>query len=114
MRASTEVKRLFFLYLDGGQDSKQAEDFLRSNGIPIHVIDGGLDDGWNYPLLQILTSSYPQECEGLDEIRGSLSTIRRFLPRPKVHDHSEVLRGRSRQTDRYPDGCLVLPWPKLQ
>lgn len=26
---------------------------------------------------------------------------------PKVHDHSRVIHGRSPQTDRYPDGCLV-------
>lgn len=25
------------------------------------------------------------------------------------HDHSRVIHGRSHQTDRYPDGCLVHP-----
>ena len=31
----------------------------------------------------------------------------------KDHDHSEVIHGKSRQTDRYPDGCLVNPNFKL-
>jgi len=31
----------------------------------------------------------------------------------KEHDHSRVIHGRSPQTDRYPDGCLVHPKPSL-
>lgn len=31
----------------------------------------------------------------------------------KKHDHSRVLHGRSYQTDIYPDGSLVNPYPKL-
>jgi len=33
---------------------------------------------------------------------------------PKKHDHSYVIHGRSPQTDKYPDGCLVHPDWTLQ
>lgn len=29
--------------------------------------------------------------------------------KPPAHDHSQVIHGRSPQTDRFPDGCLVNP-----
>lgn len=58
-----------FLYVDGGDESKSAETLLRNHGIPIHVVEGCLDAGWNYPLLQF----HPWEFEGLTKIRRFLA-----------------------------------------
>ncbi|HQT82904.1 MAG TPA: hypothetical protein PLW99_02005 [Candidatus Paceibacterota bacterium] len=58
-----------FLYVDGEKESKTAETLLRNRNIPIHVVEGCLDAGWNYPLLQF----HPWEFEGLTEIRNFLT-----------------------------------------
>lgn len=32
----------------------------------------------------------------------------------KKHDHSSIIHGRSHQTDKYPDGCMVVERPTLR
>ena len=65
------AERPVFLYVDGGEESKSAEVLLRSHNIPTHVVEGMLDDGWNYPLLQSPWSDF--EFEGIAEIRNIIT-----------------------------------------
>lgn len=67
----TGSKKSLFLYVDASEESGAAEALLRSRGIPIHVIEGGLDEGWNYPLVQF----HPWEFEGLEEIHHLLALL---------------------------------------
>lgn len=55
-----------FLYVNSGEESERAEALLRSHKIPTHVVEGCLDDGWEYPLAQVSR----WEFEGLEEIEN--------------------------------------------
>ncbi len=68
----TGSKKSLFLYVNAGEESRAAEALLRSCGVPIHVIEGGLDEGWKYPLVQF----HPWEFEGLEEIRNLLALLK--------------------------------------
>lgn len=58
-----------FLYVDGGEESNAAETLLRGRGIPVHIVEGCLDEGWEYPLAQV----HPWDLEGLTEIENFLA-----------------------------------------
>lgn len=65
------LKKSLFLYVDASEESKAAEVLLRSRGVPIHVIEGCLDEGWKYPLVQF----HPWEFEGIEEIKNLISLL---------------------------------------
>jgi len=66
-----DSKKPLLLYVDDGVESKTAEALLRGHDVPIHIVEGCLDEGWNYPLVQF----HPWEFEGLKEIRNFISIL---------------------------------------
>lgn len=58
------ITDLLMFYTDDTQESREAQAFLEFQGIKPHVVHGGLDSGWRYPLAQFHAWDY----EGLEGI----------------------------------------------
>lgn len=58
------IQDTVILYVDDSEESQEAINLLESHGIDAHVVKGGLDPAWDYPLAQFHSWDY----EGIENI----------------------------------------------